>query len=129
MGLTGLTLGYGYQPRRALIFLLAVVAMYVGLALYLGGAKGRLALTSSTPSTTGTTAAQSSPTKPCSTVLQVGVGLDLGLPLVKTAADTCKRTDTPAGDVLTVASWVLQALAWIFATLFIAGFTGAVRKT
>ena len=30
---------------------------------------------------------------------------------------------------LTVAGWVLRVLAWVFAVLFIAGFTGAVRKT
>jgi hypothetical protein len=30
---------------------------------------------------------------------------------------------------LTVASWVLRILAWVFAALFIAGFTSAVRKT
>jgi hypothetical protein len=29
----------------------------------------------------------------------------------------------------TVAGWGLQLLAWAFATLFVAGFTGAVRKT
>ena len=52
-------------------------------------------------------AAQSLSTAPCSTVLQVGVGLDLGLPLVKTGAtDACKRTDTPTGDQLTVASYM-----------------------
>jgi hypothetical protein len=28
-----------------------------------------------------------------------------------------------------VSGWALQLLAWAFATLFIAGFTGAVRKT
>jgi hypothetical protein len=31
--------------------------------------------------------------------------------------------------VLTVAGWGLQLLAWGFATLFVAGFTGFVRKT
>jgi hypothetical protein len=33
------------------------------------------------------------------------------------------------GTVLTAASWVAKVLAWAFATLFIAGFTGVVRKT
>jgi hypothetical protein len=28
-----------------------------------------------------------------------------------------------------VSTWVLQLAAWGFAALFIAGFTGAVRKT
>jgi hypothetical protein len=30
---------------------------------------------------------------------------------------------------LTVVGWVLRVLAWVFAALFIAGFTSAVRKT
>ena len=59
-----------------------------------------------------------------------GVGLDLGLPLVKTgASNRCQPTDPTAGGILTVASWILQAPALAFATLFIAGFTNAVRKT
>jgi hypothetical protein len=33
------------------------------------------------------------------------------------------------GQVVTAAGWGLQLLAWAFATLFVAGFTGAVRKT
>ena len=30
---------------------------------------------------------------------------------------------------LVTVGWVLRVLAWVFAALFIAGFTGAVRKT
>ena len=30
---------------------------------------------------------------------------------------------------LVTAGWVLRVLAWVFAALFIAGFTSAVRKT
>jgi hypothetical protein len=30
---------------------------------------------------------------------------------------------------LTAVGWVLRLLAWMFAALFIAGFTSAVRKT
>ena len=67
---------------------------------------------------------------PCTWVQQVGVGLDFGLPLIKTTArDQCDITDTSAGGWLTVEGWVLQVLAWAFATLFVAGFTSAVRKT
>ena len=58
------------------------------------------------------------------------MGMDLGLPAVKTgAADLCAPTGTHAGQTLTVAGWLLQLAAWASATLFIAGFTGAVRKT
>jgi hypothetical protein len=125
--LTGITLGYGYQPWRALIFLLAVVLASVVLAVGLGGHAGALA---TKPDTAGASLAAAAVSAPCSAVLQIGVGLDLGLPLVKTGArDRCQPTNTRAGDTLTITSWALQVLAWAFATLFVAGFTTAVRKT
>jgi hypothetical protein len=130
--LTGVTLGYGYQPWRALAFLLAIVATAVGISIWLGG-QGALAHT----------ARGGSAGSPCSTVEQAAVGLDLGLPLIKTGArDRCDistaakeltvfgwTVDRPPGEALLVAGAVLQLLAWGFATLFVAGFTGAVRKT
>ncbi|UUU29124.1 hypothetical protein JIX56_03965 [Streptomyces sp. CA-210063] len=119
---TGLALGFGYQPWRALLLLFAVLAGSVALAVVLGG-----------PGGLGHTARASTPTTPCSVVERVGVGLDLGLPVVKTGArDLCApvlTTGTPAGQTLTVAGWLLQLAAWALATLFVAGFTGAVRKT
>jgi hypothetical protein len=49
--------------------------------------------------------------------------------LIKTGArERCPATTTPVGQTLTVIGWILQLLAWTFATLFIAGFTSAVRK-
>ncbi|HWM03633.1 MAG TPA: hypothetical protein VNP92_14965 [Actinophytocola sp.] len=45
------------------------------------------------------------------------------------ARDLCAPTATPAGQTLTIAGWVLQPAGWALATLFVAGFTGAVRKT
>ena len=117
---TGLVLGFGYQPWRALLLLVAVVLVSVALAVVLGGQGGGLERT----------ARASTPPTPCGVVARIGVGLDLGLPVVKTAArDLCAPTDTGAGQTLTVAGWVLQLAAWALATLFVAGFTGAVRKT
>jgi hypothetical protein len=69
---TGLFLGYGYQPWRALIFLVAVVAGTVALAVLCD---------------TAFVHTKNSAT-PCTTLERVGVGLDLGLPLVKTNART-----------------------------------------
>jgi hypothetical protein len=114
--LTGLTLGYGYQPWRALFGLLAVIATTTVLAAVLGG-HGGLATTNSPPAS-------------CTVVERIGVGLDLGTPLVTTnGRSRCDTTDAVAGQVLTITGWVLRLLAWGFATLFIAGFTSAVRKT
>jgi hypothetical protein len=117
--LTGLTLGYGYQPWRALLALVVVAVTAASLAFFLGG-HGGLARTQ--PQPPGATR--------CSAVERIGVGLDLGLPLVKTGArDHCDTTISTTGEVLTVAGWGLQLVAWAFATLFVAGFTSAVRKT
>ncbi|MGK5740225.1 hypothetical protein [Micromonospora sp. URMC 103] len=119
--LTGITLGYGYQPWRALLLLLVTLGAAVALSVT-GGHHGGLA---QKPATGGTVAATG-----CATIDQIGVGLDLGTPLIRTGAgDRCQPTDTSVGQTLTIAGWILQLLAWTFATLFIAGFTSAVRRT
>jgi hypothetical protein len=117
--LTWLTLGYGYQPWKALIGLAFVAAISVVLAVILG-AQGGLARTNPQPPT----ATQ------CSVGERVAVGLDLGLPLINPGAQAhCETTASRSGQVLTFTGWVLQLLAWAFATLFVVGFTGAVRRT
>jgi hypothetical protein len=120
--ITKITLGYGYQPWRALLFLAAVVALSCVLAVILGS-HGALAQTSSMA-----TRGQS-----CTVVQQLSVGLDLNLPVGATTARAgCDLTTDPASVTaawLTATGWVLRLLAWVFAALFIAGFTSAVRKT
>ena len=117
---TGLVLGYGYQPWRALIGLTIAIALAVAVALILG-AHGGLAQVH-TPTASGPVA--------CTTTQEFGIGLDLGTPLISTGVRAhCDATNSATGEALTAAGWVLHMLAWSFATLFIAGFTGAVRKT
>jgi hypothetical protein len=73
------------------------------------------------------------PGRSCTVVQQVSVGLDLNLPVgTSVARAACDLTTDPAsatGAWLTAVGWVLRGLAWVFAALFIAGFTSAVRKT
>lgn len=117
---TGLTLGYGYQPWRALIGLLIVVFLAVLLAVLLGG-HGGLARVQSPPPPTPLA---------CTMVERIGVGLDLGTPLITTGArGRCEATNATSGQILTITGWALRLLAWAFASLFVAGFTSAVRKT
>ena len=120
--ITKYTLGYGYQPWRALLFLAAVVAVSCVLAVVLG-AHGALAQTSNTVT----------PGESCTVVQRISVGLDLNLPVGTTLAraDCDLTTDSASATAawLTAAGWVLRLLAWVFAALFIAGFTSAVRKT
>jgi hypothetical protein len=119
---TKATLGYGYQPWRALLFLAGVVAVSCVLA-WLLGAHGALAQTSKT----------ATPGRSCTVIQQVSVGLDLNLPVGTSVArvdcDLTKDSASATAAWLTAAGWVLRLLAWVFAALFIAGFTSAVRKT
>ena len=120
--ITKVTLGYGYQPWRALLFLAGVVALSCVLAVALGS-HGALAQTDKT----------ATPGRPCTMVQQVSVGLDLNLPVgTSVARADCDLTQNSASATaawLTAAGWALRLLAWAFAALFIAGFTSAVRKT
>jgi hypothetical protein len=116
---TGWTLGYGYQPWRALVGLVVVVAAAIVLTVTLGGHGGLVRVQSS-----------ESAASRCSTIERVGVGLDISLPLINIGAQNyCNVSSTTAGEVITAAGWGLKLLAWAFAALFVAGFTGAVRKT
>ena len=120
--ITKVTLGYGYQPWRALLFLAGVVALSCVLAVVLGS-HGALAQTSNT----------ATPGQSCTVIQQTSVGLDLNLPIGKSVArdrcDVARDSASVTAAWLTAAGWVLQLLAWAFAALFIAGFTSAVRKT
>ena len=120
--ITKVTLGYGYQPWRALLFLAAVIALSCVLAVVLGS-HGALAQTDKT----------ATPGRPCTVIQQVSVGLDVNLPVGTSVAradcDLTKDSTSAAAAWLTAVGWVLRLLAWVFAALFIAGFTSAVRKT
>jgi hypothetical protein len=114
------TLGYGYQPWRALLWLSAVVALSCVLAVVLG-AHGALEQTSKT----------AAPGRPCTLIQQVSVGMDLNLPFgTSLAREDCNLATNQGATAawLTGTGVVLRALAWVFAALFAAGFAGAVRK-
>jgi hypothetical protein len=69
----------------------------------------------------------------CTVVQQISVGLDLNLPVgtsvARAGSDLTKDAASATGAWLAAVGWVLRLLAWVFAALFIAGFTSAVRKT
>jgi hypothetical protein len=64
-------------------------------------------------------------------VEKIGLGVDLGLPLIKTnvRAFCDLNTTTTAGQWITAGNWTLQVLSWAAATLVVAGYTGVVRHT
>ena len=56
------------------------------------------------------------------------MGIEYSLPLVDTGVSTTCTT-VSHGQWLILFGLMLQLLGWAFATLFVAGFTNAVRKT
>lgn len=102
--LRGVTVGHGYRPGLALVWLAGVLAVSVGVVLVSGAVR-------------------------CSVVEQVGYALNVATPLVKVDATRCTvDTAAGAGQAVLAVTWLLQVLAWAFATLFVAGFTGLVRR-
>ena len=55
--------------------------------------------------------------------------MPIGKSVARDRCDLAKDSGSAAAAWLTAGGWVLQLLAWVFAALFIAGFTSAVRKT
>jgi hypothetical protein len=120
--ITGLALGYGYQPWRALLMLLGIVVTSVVLAITLG-AHGAL-----THPQDPTNPAAATPS--CSIAERVDVGLKIGAPFLDTPVQArCITTNTATGIAFNYSTRGLQLLTGALAALFIAGLTGVVRKT
>lgn len=117
------TIGYGYQVGRALAWLTAIAVLSIALGL----AAGSFEYHDQRLATTNMPAAAHA--IPCSSIEQIGLGLSIGLPLFKLATpDSCRLDSSIAiGQALTAIGWLLQLLSWVFATLFIAGFTKVIR--
>lgn len=119
--ITGLTVGYGYRPSLALLWWAGALVLSV---LLIAGVAGPAGLVAHVATTGG------QPTS-CSLVEQVGLALNAATPLVKPDSQQRCQIETTAGlgQIVIVGTWILQALAWAFVTLFVAGFTGLVRKS
>ncbi len=105
-----------------------LVILVAGAGLGLGAGHTRSSPTQYVATHTRATA---SPGTACSAVEQVGLGVDLSLPVIKT--NTRARCDLDStsrpGQWFTVGSWILLVLSWAAATLVVAGYTGVVRRT
>ena len=99
----GMTVGHGYRPALALLWLAGVLAVSVAIVTVSGAVR-------------------------CSAVEQIGYALNVATPLVKVDTARCTVAPSAAGQLVLASTWVLQILAWAFATLFVAGFTGLVRR-
>ena len=111
------TLGYGYKPGRALWWFAGVIAIALLLTKVLAN-MGGLAVTE-----------PGGQISSCSVVEQTAVAIDMSVPLIDPGtSNRCHTTNEISGHILTAAGWLLQIFAWAFTTLFVAGFTGVVRK-
>jgi hypothetical protein len=129
--LTGTLLGYGYQPWRALLCLVGLLAVSVILTASLA-AQNALTHPVQQQQAPAARLTASGPPPSCSTIEVISVGLDLGTPFLpdtSTASSSCQIAGNSMGAALAISRWVLQLGAWALAALFVAGFTGIVRKT
>ena len=113
--LAGLLVGYGYQPWRALVGLLAVVAVSITITVVLG-AHGALAPTPAAGDPRPVAAS-------CRPLVLVGEGLDVGIPWwpsARSGPEGCEPTTGPTGTALTISRWVLQLAAWSLLAVFLA---------
>jgi len=126
MGLAGL--GYGYRPSRALYWLIALIiaaAALVTVAAQHPDADGvpvaRRAVLDTTPPRF----------EYCSFGEATALTLRIAVPLINNLGQgTCVvNTQTAAGSVFTIGSWVLQAIAWILGALVVAATATAIRRT
>jgi hypothetical protein len=115
-----LTIGYGYQSWRALGGLALTAFVAICFVTCICAPVGSLNQVSAHATVKG-----------CSVVEQVGLALNLAIPLVGPASSQqCTLVSTRTGNEWTIAvGWLIQALGWAFATLFVAGYTGLVRKS
>ncbi|WP_406690168.1 hypothetical protein REH65_30275 [Saccharopolyspora sp. ID03-671] len=113
---SGAFIGHGHRPFRALGYL-------AGVCLLAG-------ITSLAASALGVAIRPAPPGGRCSPAEVFGLAADTALPLLKMGgAKHCEfATTTQLGQAFFAGGYVLHMLGWAFATLFVAGYTGLVRK-
>ncbi len=84
-----------------------------------------------TASLLGLTAHPAPSSGTCSPAENFGLAVDTAIPLLKSGGGKrCEIVATTGwGQALYVTTYVFHMLGWAFATLFVAGYTGLVRKT
>lgn len=109
---TKFTLGYGYQPWRALLGVVLVLFAAVSIVFFTPGALAH------TPDGTA-----------CSGVETFQIAVDMAIPLVSTSTGTpCHITATPEGQFVAWSGVFLTFSGWALTALFAAGFTRAIRQ-
>jgi hypothetical protein len=110
---TGFTLGYGYQPWRALLIVAVTLAMAFANIFYFYP-QGF---------------AHTENGGPCTATEKAQIAFDVVVPLVRTSIGTlCHTTSTVSGQAAAAINIGLTVLGWAFTALFAAGFTRAIRQ-
>ncbi len=129
--LSGLTVGYGFDLWRPLLGLMVNVAVAVTLlsTFFAGDVEPRLELArlegieGRSEVTVALTQAGT-----CGPPDYLLLGLEIGLPLVGFAVEgDCQVADDPS-LALALSNLILQGVGWATASLFVAGFSGIVRR-
>ncbi|MBF4622963.1 hypothetical protein [Clavibacter sp. VKM Ac-2872] len=112
--ITGVCIGYGYQPWRALIGVLGVITVSLIVAFLNAGALTQTGAATATR---------------CTDVQILQVAVDVAIPLVRTSVGTaCRVTATASGQFVATVGVFLTLTGWALTALFAAGFTRAIRQ-
>lgn len=127
----GVTIGHGYEPWRALFFLLPILVV---MAAWYARADGQNLLVPN-GQVKEVTSSQCTNAYPCVPLVYAA---DTLIPVVDLGQRSKWTPDVTArgpsryffddGRWLATATWVANVLGWIFATLIIAGFSNIIRK-
>ncbi|MEU3920092.1 hypothetical protein [Streptomyces sp. NPDC029004] len=110
-----LTVRYGYRPGRALWLLLLLLLAACGVMTIWAEPHGLLV--------------HPGDGSHCGFIETIGEAVTRTLPLLRFAAyGGCKLTDSGGAQAVYAVMLILQALSWALLTLFVAGFTGIIRK-
>lgn len=115
---TKLTLGYGYQPWRALVGVALVLAGAI-IMVFIPGVLEHV-LASGSPASGIITA--------CTPSESLQFAVDMAIPLVSTSGDSCQFASTSQGEISAGTSVGIALAGWALTALFAAGFTRAVRE-
>ncbi|MEJ2860134.1 hypothetical protein [Actinomycetospora flava] len=115
----GSVIGYGYLPHKAVVPFVAILAIttfaIVGASLI-------------DPLVLMRPVGQSKVA--CSVIEQLSFSGDIAIPLVGAGFrfQQCSLTEGPLAQTLLVATTLLRFASWALATLFVAGFTGLIKR-
>ena len=117
--LKGSVIGYGYQPHKAIAPFVTIILVTIFLVVG-AGLIDPLVLMQPVGQARDS----------CSVVEQLSFSGDVAIPLIGAGFrfQQCSLTDGPLAQSLLVFTTILRFASWALATLFVAGFTGLIKR-